>query len=290
MLFIFRISNYRESKHMAVAKFTNADIKYLLDLLRSLKLGMLLNNSDEEIRIEDIVKVIHDDEVSPQRKHVDLLVDEEQKDTLIDSDENFNEIVKTADNEDKCESQIDNISSVENMVKVLKEDNVISAVENYNRLKELYERQLRGAKVQEEYLTGKYSRLMEMYTAKVREMSSVQGRLAAAETELEAAKEKLRRVEVELRFSEQCHGRSALVTQLMRRLDIRPGRGLLPLTPPGSNNNNQLGNGLLPISTPQSPNTPGLQWPQWWPLNQKPPKMVPRSVQARAASSGSRKR
>ena len=280
---------------MAVAKFSNADIKYLLDLLRSLKLGMLLNNSDEEIRIEDIVKVIHDDEVSPQRKHVDctindLLVDEEQKDTLIDSDENFNEIVKTEDNEDKCERQIDNISSVENMLKVLKEDNVISAVEKYNRLKELYERKLRGAKVQEEYLTGKYSRLMEMYRAKVREMSSVQGRLAAAETELEAAKEKLRRVEVELRFSEQCHGRSALVTQLMRRLDIRPGRGLLPLTPPGSDNNNQLGNGLLPIPTPQSPNTPGLQWPQWWPLNQKPPKMVPRSVQARAASSGSRKR
>ena len=168
---------------------------------------------------------------------------------------------------------------------------MISAVEKYNRLKELYERKLRGAKVQEEYLTGKYSRLMEMYTAKVREMSSVQGRLAAAETELEAAKEKLRRVEVELSFSKQCHGRSALVTQLMRRLDIRPGRGLLPLTHPGSNNNNhQLGNGLLPISTPQSPNTPGLQWPQWWPLNQKPPNMVPRSVQARAASSGSRKR
>ena len=139
-------------------------------------------------------------------------------------------------------------------------------------------------------MTEKYSRLMEMYTAKVREMSSVQGRLAAAETELEAAKEKLRRVEVELRFSEQCHGRSALVTQLMRRLDIRPGRGLLPLTPPGSNNNNQLGNDLLPTPVPQSPNTPGLQWPQWWPLNQKPPNMVPRSVQARAASSGSRKR
>ena len=280
---------------MAVAEFSNADIKYLLDLLRSLKLGMLLNNSDEEIRIEDIVKVIHDDEVSSQRKHVDctindLLVDEEQKDTLIDSDENFNEIVKTEDNEDKCERHIDNISSVENMLKVLKEDNVISAVEKYNRLKELYERQLRGAIVQEEYLTGKYSRLMEMYTAKVREMSSVQGRLAAAETELEAAKEKLRRVEVELSFSEQCHGRSALVTQLMRRLDIRPGRGLLPLTPPGSNNNNQLGNGLLPIPTPHSQNTSGLQWPQCRPLNQKHPNMVPRSVQARAASSLSRKR
>ena len=57
-----------------------------------------------------------------------------------------------------------------------------------------------------------------------------------------------------------------------------------------SNNNNQLGNGLLPIPTPHTQNTSGLQWPQCRPLNQKPPNMVPRSVQARAASSVTRKR
>ena len=266
---------------MAVAKFSNADIKYLLDLLRSLKLGMLLNNSDEEIRIEDIVHVIHDDdEISPQRKSVDctindLLVNEEQEDSKKDSDVNLNDFVNTGDTSECNRQQI---------------DNSISAVEKYNRLKEAYEKESRDSKIKEEHLTGKYSRLMEMYRAKVREMSSVQGRLAAAETELEAAKEKLRRVEVELRFSEQCHGRSALVTQLMRRLDMRPGRGLLPLTPPGSNNNNQLGNGLLPIPTPQSQNTSGLHWPKCRPLNQKPPNMVPRSVQAQAASSVTRKR
>ena len=216
--------------------------------------------------------------MSPQRKSVDctindLLVNEEPEDSKIDSDENCNDIVNTGDTSECNRQQI---------------DNSISAVEKYNRLKEAYEKESRDSKIKEEHLTGKYSRLTEMYRAKVREMSSVQGRLAAAETELEAAKEKLRRVEVELRFSEQCHGRSALVTQLMRRLDMRPGRGLLPLTPPGSNNNNQLGNGLLPIPTPQ--NTSDLQWPQWWPLNQKPPSMVPRSVQAQLASSGSRKR
>ena len=73
----------------------------------------------------------------------------------------------------------------------------------------------------------KNKRLLEMYSAKVREVADLEERLSMSETELESAKNKLRLVEVELRFSRQCHGENAMINSLMNRLDIRPGQGLL---------------------------------------------------------------
>ena len=83
-----------------------------------------------------------------------------------------------------------------------------------------------------EKANDKNRRLMEMYSAKVREVSELEERLRMSEAEKEAAKDKLRLVEVEVRFSRQCHGESALLNSLMSRLDIRPGQGLLGPGPP----------------------------------------------------------
>ena len=74
---------------------------------------------------------------------------------------------------------------------------------------------------------NKNRRLLEMYSEKVREVSELEERLRMSEVERVAAKDKLRAVELEVRFSRQCHGENALLNSLMNRLDIRPGQGLL---------------------------------------------------------------
>ena len=83
-----------------------------------------------------------------------------------------------------------------------------------------------------EIADDKNRRLMELYSAKVREVSELQERLQMSETEREAVKDKLRTVELEVRFSRQCHGENALLNSLMSRLGIRPGQGLLGSGPP----------------------------------------------------------
>lgn len=101
-----------------------------------------------------------------------------------------------------------------------------------------------------ERANDKNRRLMEMYSAKVREVSELEERLRMSEAEREAVKDKLRLVEVEVRFSRQCHGESVLLNSLMSRLDISPGKGLLGPGPP--------------VTSP--------------PLPEKTPPFVPRSV------------
>ena len=83
-----------------------------------------------------------------------------------------------------------------------------------------------------EIADDKNRRLMEMYSAKVSEVSELEERLRISEVEREAVKDKLRTVELEVRFSRQCHGENALLNSLMSRLDIRPGQGLLGPGPP----------------------------------------------------------
>ena len=83
-----------------------------------------------------------------------------------------------------------------------------------------------------EIADDKNRRLMELYSAKVREVSELQARLQMSEAEREAVKDKLRTVELEVRFSRQCHGENALLNSLMSRLGIRPGQGLLGSGPP----------------------------------------------------------
>ena len=83
-----------------------------------------------------------------------------------------------------------------------------------------------------EIADDKNRRLMELYSAKVREVSELQERLQMSEAEREAVKDKLRTVELEVRFSRQCHGENALLNSLMSRLGIRPGQGLLGSGPP----------------------------------------------------------
>ena len=62
-------------------------------------------------------------------------------------------------------------------------------------------------------------------------MSELEERLRMSEVERVAAKDKLRAVELEVRFSRQCHGENALLNSLMSRLDISPGKGLLGPSP-----------------------------------------------------------
>ena len=89
----------------------------------------------------------------------------------------------------------------------------------------------------------KNQRLLEMYSAKVREVSELEEKLRMSEAERETLKDKLRMVELEVRFSRQCHGENALLNSLMSRLDIRPGQGLLgPGPSPPSH--------PLPVKTP----------------------------------------
>ena len=83
-----------------------------------------------------------------------------------------------------------------------------------------------------EVADDKNRRLSVMYSAKVREMSELEERLRMSEVEREAVKDKLRAVELEVRFSRQCHGENPLLNSLMSRLDIRPGQGLLGPGPP----------------------------------------------------------
>ena len=83
-----------------------------------------------------------------------------------------------------------------------------------------------------EIADDKNRRLMELFSAKVREVSELQARLQMSEAEREAVKDKLRTVELEVRFSRQCHGENALLNSLMSRLGIRPGQGLLGSGPP----------------------------------------------------------
>jgi len=102
----------------------------------------------------------------------------------------------------------------------LKEDNILVEVETLSD-------ELERAK-------DKNRRLMEMYSDKVREVSELEERLRMSEAEREAVKDKLRLVEVEVRFSRQCHGTSVLLNSLMSRLDISPGKGLLGPGPPAT--------------------------------------------------------
>ena len=115
-----------------------------------------------------------------------------------------------------------NISPFEDLSK----DIIVSDSERMSKLDE-ENREIETLSAELEKADDKNRRLLEMYSAKIREVSEQEERLQMSEAERLAAKDKLRAVELEVRFSRQCHGENALLNSLMSRLDIRPGQGLL---------------------------------------------------------------
>ena len=115
-----------------------------------------------------------------------------------------------------------NISPFEDLSK----DIIVSDSERMSKLDE-ENREIETLSADLEKADDKNRRLLEMYSAKIREVSELEERLQMSEAERLAVKDKLRAVELEVRFSRQCHGENALLNSLMSRLDIRPGQGLL---------------------------------------------------------------
>ena len=114
----------------------------------------------------------------------------------------------------------------------LSKDKIIQESLSKSNLKEDVRVEVETLSDELERAKDKNRRLMEMYSAKVQEVSGLEERLRMSEAEREAVKDKLRLVEVEVRFSRQCHGTSVLLNSLMSRLDISPGKGLLGPGPP----------------------------------------------------------
>lgn len=173
---------------------TDDKVESFLMILKRLQLGLILNNKAEEVNIEEIVQDI------------------------------------------TTENQIDNDSTITKVNQGNEDTNIIE--KKYSDLEEEYVKVLKQREDSEdkyheniEGLRQKFMDLQTLYKEKVTEVSNLETRLEESSLELASFKDKLRNIEVDLRFSQQISGEAVKITELLKKVRGNPGPGLLGPAP-----------------------------------------------------------
>ena len=172
---------------------TDEHVESFLVILKRIQLGLVLNNKADEVNIEEIVQ-------------------------------------------DITENSVDNDSQVKKFNQG--NDIPVSIEKKYRNLQKDYEKLVKQMEDSDEIynlkidaLSKKIENLQTLYKDKVSEISNLEARLEESNLELTSCRDKLRNIEVELRFSQQISGEAVKITELLKKFRGNPGPGLLGPAP-----------------------------------------------------------
>ena len=167
---------------------TDEHVESFLVILKRLQLGLVLNNKAEEVNIEEIVQDITENpfDSDSQVKKVN-----QGNETPVSVEKKYRDLQKDYEKLLKQKQDLENIYDV----------NIDS-------------------------LNKKLENLQTLYKEKVKEISNLEARLEESDLELTSCKDKLRNIEVELRFSQQISGEAIKITELLKKFGGNPAQGL----------------------------------------------------------------